>query len=859
MKKLIAKELVLLAAVLLAGMGSASAFEVDGLTYRVIDNDAKTVRVSYKGSDEMINPYTQTSVVIPSTVQFNGNTYTVVEIGDYAFHNASLTSISIPSTVKTLGNGVFRYCNTIKSIDLSTIETFGNSIFFCCEALTSVKLPETMYAIPPEMFSSCSNIKSFTFPKNISSIGYNAFSNTGLTSLTIPETISNIDYSAFSGCTSLTKVVIMCNYIWGNSMGGIFANCNNINTIVCFTRNGFDFGFTEDVKETASLYVPESQISNWTSSFLNVKAAGINSVGGHVIDVPGGAYYMDANYMGQVSGNITINGKTADQMYGQAFVIEPGSNVEIGFTPNTNLAWKLTSATINGTDVTSSLVDGNYTINNISGNQLVRATWLQGATYNVRYSASDYSCGTLFANDRELSMYNNNAAFPANQNISIVVKPNAGYSVTSFYVNGTDVLSQMTASTDGSYSYQFTLQADAEISVTYSQQSQQSVLQTTFNEGGTVTVAGEIIASGAIKSFTDAMVEVKMMPDAGYELASVIYNGVDVTTTWIMSTTDGASAIYPVPEQGTNQTLEITFRKIGGSVTPTDYEYVDLGLPSGTKWATMNVGATSLSDEGDFFAWGETTTKAEYTSSNYIFGSGSSMTKYNNSDNLTILQPEDDAATVKWGEGWRTPTIDDWRELNNRCTKTYTSVNGVGGYLFTGTNGNTIFLPGQQENLWGNVWGSYWSSSVNASDKQYAWNIDFDGGGFYIDEYNDRSMKGNIRPVREGNLVIPTEQCATPTITYADGQLQFECETEGAECHYKITSSDISEGIGNLVPLSATYHISVYATKSGYLDSDTATYQVEWTKQAGIRGDTNGDGVVDVEDVVETVNIILEQ
>ena len=112
--------------------------------------------------------------------------------------------------------------------------------------------------------------------------------------------------------------------------------------------------------------------------------------------------------------------------------------------------------------------------------------------------------------------------------------------------------------------------------------------------------------------------------------------------------------------------------------------------------------------------------------------------------------------------------------------------------------------------------------------------------------------------MREGNLVIPTEQCATPTITYADGQLQFECETEGAECHYKITSSDISEGIGNLVPLSATYHISVYATKSGYLDSDTATYQVEWTKQAGIRGDTNGDGVVDVEDVVETVNIILE-
>lgn len=769
MKQLITKKLLLLAAVLLAGVGSASAFEVDGLTYRVIDNNAKTVKVSYQGNDIMYStPYTQSSIVIPETVSLNGNTYRVVEIGDNAFQNAAMSSITIPATVKTIGGSAFMNCQNLKSVDLSGIENFGTHIFSTCTSLKTVKLPETLHSIPDAMFSMCSSITSFSFD-NISSIGYSSFEGTGLTSVTLSCT--NIGMNAFANCKQLTKITMLGNYL--SMIDNQFWGCDNVKTFICFLRITGNFGFPDDVKESARVIVPESQVSNWTSTFLNVEVANINNVGGHVIDVPGGAYYMDANYMGQVSGNITINGKTADAMYGQAFVIEPGSNVEIGFTPNSNLAWKLSTATINGTDVTSSLVDGKYTINSISGNQLVKATWEQGSqgsqgdTYDVTYYASDYSCGTLFINNTELSMYSNTAAFPANQNINVVIKPNSGYSISYFRIDAFDRTNELTANADGSYSY------------------------THYLYGST--------------------------------------------------------------------SVEVGYEKTGGSVIPTTYEYVDLGLPSGTKWATMNVGATSLSDEGDFFAWGETTTKAEYTSSNYIFGSGSSMTKYNNSDNLLVLQPEDDAATVKWGEGWRTPTIEEWEELNNKCTKTYTSVNGVGGYLFTGTNGNTIFLPGQQENLWGNVWGSYWSSSVNASDKQYAWNIDFDGGGFYIDEYNDRSMKGNIRPVREGNLVIPTEQCATPTITYADGQLQFECETEGAECHYKITSSDISEGIGNLVPLSATYHISVYATKSGYLDSDTATYQVEWTKQAGIRGDTNGDGVVDVEDVVETVNIILEQ
>ena len=532
----------------------AQSFEVNGLSFRVLDPDAKTVKVTYQGSDEMVNPYTQSSIVIPSTVEFNGNTYTVVEIGDYAFHNASLTSITIPSTVKTLGNGVFRYCNTIENIDLSSIETFGNSVFFCCEALTSVKLPETMTSIPPEMFSNCSNLKSFEFPKNINSIGYNAFSFTGLTSITIPETITSIDYAAFSGCTSIENVTIMSNCIWGNGMDGIFANCNSIKTIVCFTRNGFNFGFTEDVKETATVIVPESQVGNWKSlGFLNVKAADVNSVGGHVIDVSGG--YYDANsYV--VIGQIAINGKSSDAMYGQAFIVNPNTDVEVSFTPNSENAWELETATINGIDVTASLVDGKHTINSISGNQLVNATWKQGATYNVTYYANDYSCGSLYINGKELSMYSNTSAFPANKDITLVITPNAGYNISYFRIGMMDKKDELTANTDGTYSYTYNLSSDTNIEIGYEKPWK---LTTTFNDGGTVTVAGEDVTSGTTKELTGAMVEVMIRPNTGYELASVLYNSKDVTATMLAPMADGFS-IWPSSDQGDNQTLSITFQ-----------------------------------------------------------------------------------------------------------------------------------------------------------------------------------------------------------------------------------------------------------------------------------------------------------
>ena len=168
-----------------------------------------------------------------------------------------------------------------------------------------------------------------------------------------------------------------------------------------------------------------------------------------------------------------------------------------------------------------------------------------------------------------------------------------------------------------------------------------------------------------------------------------------------------------------------------GEVVPHENDWVDLGLPSGTLWATMNVGANSPEEYGDFFAWGETTPKDVYSWSNYMWckGSDHTLTKYCTSssygyngfvDNKTELDLEDDAAYVNWGPSWCMPTLDQMYELKNECTWAKKTQNGIYGCLVTGPNGNTLFLPAagsQKDDVLENVnsWGYYWSSTLRTT------------------------------------------------------------------------------------------------------------------------------------------------
>ena len=185
------------------------------------------------------------------------------------------------------------------------------------------------------------------------------------------------------------------------------------------------------------------------------------------------------------------------------------------------------------------------------------------------------------------------------------------------------------------------------------------------------------------------------------------------------------------------------------SGTIAGYDYVDLGLPSGLKWATCNIGANTPEGYGNYYAWGETTTKSEYTEENSVT-MGQPMSDF--SGNATY-----DAARANWGGTWRMPTKAEMQELHDNCTWTRTTQNGVNGMRVTGSNGNSIFLPaagwcyGSSREYVGEYvgeYGYYWSSTPNESETILACILLFDNAHLGVG-WVARRYGRPVRPVSD--------------------------------------------------------------------------------------------------------------
>ncbi|MCF0173613.1 MAG: hypothetical protein HUJ91_07820 [Bacteroidales bacterium] len=218
-------------------------------------------------------------------------------------------------------------------------------------------------------------------------------------------------------------------------------------------------------------------------------------------------------------------------------------------------------------------------------------------------------------------------------------------------------------------------------------------------------------------------------------------------TNWTLTIANGGKTfiVFPKKENLTTEaltaTVTVTCKELIKTVTCTQasghfingHEFVDLGLS--VKWATCNVGAESGTDYGQYFAWGETAEKSDYSKDSYKWGKYDSsaapdfgMTKYK-STGPTTLEAGDDPATANWGSKWRTPTRDEIKELLDNCNWTWETKEGVKGYTLTSkTNGNSIFLPvaGYYD---GNALysvgdgGSYWGSSLSSDNPSHAYSI----------------------------------------------------------------------------------------------------------------------------------------
>ena len=242
-------------------------------------------------------------------------------------------------------------------------------------------------------------------------------------------------------------------------------------------------------------------------------------------------------------------------------------------------------------------------------------------------------------------------------------------------------------------------------------------------------------------------------------IATVYYNGI------VMAVAPGTATVTVTTLDG-GKTASCTVTVLPAQET-TAMEAIDLGLS--VKWGSFNLGATKPEEYGDYFAWGETEPKEDYSWSSYkwCMGSNDSMTKYNTvpsfgqngfTDGESVLVPEDDAANVYLGGNWRMPTYAEWVELLNNCTWTWITQNGVNGRLVTASNGNSIFLPAT--GIWMGAklydvgsWGHYRSSTLyeSSSYRDRGVSIYSDGISHSV---NDRYYGESIRPVYGNRIPV---------------------------------------------------------------------------------------------------------
>ena len=303
-----------------------------------------------------------------------------------------------------------------------------------------------------------------------------------------------------------------------------------------------------------------------------------------------------------------------------------------------------------------------------------------------------------------------------------------------------------------------------------------STLEVTFDPADNFSLPIGVptdISYTVTSSLTPVKVQVVTSSDIRAKVTPANSNGLSGTISVVAhSAIDEYSQIVVIVDNGEKVFTQAFTSDNGGLVNDTTsgaingYEWVDLGLPSHLKWATCNVGASQPEEYGDYFAWGETETKSNYTWSTYKLcnGDSNSLTKYNHKnsygtvDNKTTLDLADDAARANWGGSWRTPTDDEWTELITYCTWTWRKQNGVNGRQVTGPNGLSIFLPAAGSRNDTNLGsagsrGYYWSSSLVTDSPSFAWYVYFDSGD--VDRSIFRRFYGySVRPVSDEGVRV---------------------------------------------------------------------------------------------------------
>ena len=649
--------------------------------------------------------------------------------------NTTLSKVSLPSSLRKLGERAFYRCTSLSIVEMparSDMKEIPNEAFIDCP-ISSIKLPEGIEKIGESAFSG-NHLTSISFPSSLKEIGVFALAYNFFETITLPNTITKLGDLAFSQCpylksftfpSSLTEIP---NGVFGHGWGGcpqlveviipngvtkignnVFQNCSLLSTVT----------LPESVIEIGENLFKGSGIQKFTfptkvSTIPRGMFEACNQLTSIVIPDFIESIADDAFYQCSNLSNITIS-KSIKYIGGNVFSACPIKSLSIsnslescggllyGCTqlkefhmsraiPPTAYWYLGDKEELAGTTLLVPLgCKATYAADerwNVFGS-IVEENVDGGVYYQVSTSVEPEGRGTIMVNDQEESEGRYKIA--VNSKVTLTIYPADGWHLETLTINDKDVTEDVV---DDTYSIR-SLTASLVVAATF---AENPPIKGDVNDDGTVDVA---------------------------DIATILS---------IMAGQGEVRSYHNCPDEN-------------------HPHLIDLGLPSGTKWACCNIGADAPKSSGNHYAWGETQEKESFTWDTYQYG------YYNNDNDFSHLEDigtdiagtSHDTAKAHWGTSWRMPTREQFQELMDNCTYTYTNQKGVNGLLFTAANGATLFFPaagrfGESQIYYGGYIGYYWGSSLNEDTPCRASSLYFDSGKTLLN-YGDLFHGFQIRAV----------------------------------------------------------------------------------------------------------------
>ena len=833
--------ITILLSVLMSMTGAkASAHDIevansDGVTiYYVWTNNKTELAVSYRGSDYYYysNRYSG-NVVIPSSVVYNGNTYSVTSIGDYAFYGCSgLTSVTIPNSVTSIGGYAFSDCSLTTVTIPNSVTSIGDYAFSGCSGLTSVTIPNSVTSIGDGAFRNCSGLTSVIIPISVTSIGGYAFSYTAwynnqpnglvyagkvaynykgempantnikimdgtlgiagsafsgysnLTSVVIPNSVTSIGGSAFRNCSGLTSVTIP------NSVTSIgseaFYNCSGL-TSVTIPNSVTSIGVSafSGCSGLTSVTIPNSVTSIGNYAFDGCSGLTSVIIGSGVLSIGSSAFYNT-----NLKKTIWLTNTPPSGYSYAAGAVNYVSNDQFSFNNQLKFQYQFLSSyfdvdgiryvPVSPSERTCDAIDCIYD-ESVANTKISSSVVYKGVTMNVKNIKPYLAYNNKFIktltidNDGELADY----AFTDCSNLETVVHGEKINRIGKGAFSGCKALTSLTTSEKTTLSNVISISKNVNIIDDYAFKGCEAIKNVIFmdSDAGLSLGANDI---GSRYNYSGTPLFSDCPLDSVYIGRNIDYNS---TKQYGYSPFYSNTSLRAV--KITDKETEISENEFYGC-TNLQRVVIGDGVTTIGNWAFS--GCQSLK----YFAFGSQVA----TIGQEAF-----------SDCAAVIEISSKAKTAPECGAQALDDINKWDcklYVPDGCMVAYEAADQWKDFFFKEEGEGTA---GQ-------------------------------GAGAHSDN---------------------NKKCETPTITVDGGTIKFDCKTSGVMFHYNISSADAKSDVANSsIEVKNNYTVSVYASKEGYTDSEVAkkSFQVAG---AGKKGDVNGDNKVDVADHVELSKIILEQ